>query len=149
MITEDRITTSVEETEALGATVASQAIPGVVVALHGELGSGKTTFMHGVAKQLGITGRVISPTFVIMRSYVINSREVQEVDRLYHLDLYRLSSEKEIEEVGVLDLIKDPKNLVFIEWAEKMGTLLPEKRIDISFEYVDDKKRKINIIKYG
>ncbi len=145
MITEEKITTSVEETEELGATVASQVRPGVVVAMHGELGSGKTTFMHGVAKQLGITGRVISPTFILMRSYVINSSEGQYLDRLYHLDLYRLSSEREIEEIGVLDLINDPKNLVFIEWAEKMGSLLPVKRIDVSFEYVDEKKRKITI----
>lgn len=145
MITEDRITTSVKETEAVGAFVASEAVPGVLIALHGELGSGKTTFMHGVAKHLGITGRVISPTFVIIRSYPVQSTEVPNLDRLYHMDLYRLASEKEIEEVGVLDLIKDPKNLVFIEWAEKMGSLLPKKRIDISFEYVDEKRRKIII----
>jgi len=112
-----------------------------VIALTGDLGSGKTTFMQGFAEGLGYTGRLISPTFILMRQYPIQS------GKLYHLDVYRLDKnvDEEAKDLGLMEIMSDPSNIVVIEWAEKMRTILPEDTQWISFEYVDDETRKIMI----
>src|SRR3989344_8618526 len=100
-----------------------------VICLYGELGSGKTTFVQGFARGLGITTRLLSPTFIIVRRYQAPRR----FSFLYHLDLYRLSGEKELEGLGIPEILADTSSIVLIEWAEKLGDLMPEKRIDIHF----------------
>lgn len=129
------ITKSFEETQSLGAKIAEKLQGGKFIALYGDLGSGKTTFTQGFAKGLGIKKRIISPTFVIVRSYGIRN--------LYHIDLYRVSSDKDIEGLGLWEIINNPSNIIVVEWAEKLGKLLPEKRLDIKFEYLKDTKRRI------
>lgn len=131
-----------------------------IIALHGDLGGGKTTFTQGIARGLGIKRRIISPTFVIVRQYNLRdysssgaqrSREVIKADssrqartiNFYHIDLYRVESLKDIEMLGIEEIINDPKNIVVIEWAEKIKDLLPKERIDIHFEYISDDKRKV------
>lgn len=111
----------------------------IIIALYGELGSGKTTFVQGLAKGLGIKRRIISPTFVIVRSYKLGARS------FYHIDLYRIENEREIEGLGIEEVMNDPQNIVAIEWAEKIAKLLPKKRADIYFEYLSENKRKIKI----
>ena len=101
-----------------------------VIALYGELGSGKTTFVQGLAKGLGIKQRIISPTFVVIRSY----------DNFFHIDLYRM---EKVEGLGLEEIIEDPANIVVIEWADKLGDLLPKKRWEIKFEHIDEQKRRI------
>lgn len=150
------ITNSFTETQQLGEDFAKQLRGGEVLCLYGDLGSGKTTFVQGLAKGLGVTGKIISPTFIIMRQYVIPDLiQNPELDArlhghdnglFYHIDLYRIGSEREIEELGLLELLNDPETIVVIEWPEKMENLLPKKRIDIFFEYVKDDKREIKII---
>ena len=105
--------------------------------LYGDLGCGKTTFAQGVAIGLGVTQRIISPTFIIMRSYAIES------GNFYHVDLYRTETKHDVESLGLIEIMNDPQNIVVIEWAEKITELLPEKRINIYFKYVDDEKRQI------
>lgn len=163
------ITNSAEETKALGASVVKNLQGVNVIALHGELGSGKTTFVQGLAKGLEIKKRIISPTFIIVRKYEVpqpysssesgsagesrsnNSRPALPAGRqarmihFFHIDLYRITSESELEGLGIREIIEDPNNLVAIEWAEKMGEMLPKRRIDIHFEYIDEDKRKIII----
>lgn len=123
----------------------------MVVCLYGDLGFGKTTFVQGMAKGLGIEKKILSPTFIILRSYEIKAKSQnpnitsQNLKTFYHVDLYRLNSEEEILDLGLLDILQNPENIVAIEWPEKMGSLLPEKHINIRIEYLENDRRKIII----
>jgi tRNA threonylcarbamoyladenosine biosynthesis protein TsaE len=132
------ITHSVNETYAVAEEFAQSLKGGEVICLYGDLGYGKTTFTQGLAKGLGIRSKILSPTFIIVRSY-------KHTYTVYHIDLYRLTHEQEIIDLGVLDFMQDKENIVIIEWPEKMGTLLPAKRIDIVFDYLDEYSRNITI----
>lgn len=131
------ITTSFEETQQVGESFAQKLKGGEVLALYGDLGSGKTTFVQGLAKGLGIEKQIISPTFIIMRTYAFGNK------MLYHVDLYRIESENDVEGIGLRELMNDPANIVLIEWPEKIENLLPENRIDIVFTYLEDDNREI------
>lgn len=137
------ITNSFEKTRELGFDFA-KTIKGGVVALHGDLGSGKTTFVQGLAKGLGITKDIISPTFIIMRTYELGFKiKDLRFKNFYHVDLYRIERERDVEGLGLIELMNDPENIVVIEWPDKIEHLLPENRVDIFFEYLGDDKRKI------
>lgn len=147
------VTKSAQETQKLGQKIADNlsfdklsSKKGRVIALYGELGSGKTTFIQGLAKGLEIKERILSPTFIMMRQYPITSHQSLTTN-LFHIDLYRIEDEKDIRELGLQEIWNDPKNIVAIEWAEKIKKVLPKKRIDIYFEYLEDDERKI-IINY-
>ena len=137
------ITNSFEETRKLGFDFAKKVEDVSVLALYGDLGSGKTTFIQGLAKGLGINKKIISPTFIIMRSYEVPV--IFKKSHFYHVDLYRVSSEDNVRELGLVELINDPDNLLAIEWPEKILKLLPERRLDLHFRYIDEHKRKIII----
>lgn len=138
------ITKSARETQKVGRKIAANLVKKTpsIIALTGDLGSGKTTFVQGFVKGLGVRKRIISPTFILMRTY-----KAKKKNTLYHLDLYRIESnfEKEIENLGVKDFWKEEKNILIIEWAEKIKNLLPDDTIWIKFEYLSDDKRKIII----
>ena len=137
------LTNSFSETQKLGEDFAKTLHGGEVIALYGDLGSGKTTFVQGLAKGLGIEQRIISPTFIIMRTYdVLHST----VKNFYHVDLYRIETEHDVEGLGLLELMNDPQNIVVIEWPDKLENLLPEKRIDFVFKYLGDDKREITSV---
>jgi tRNA threonylcarbamoyladenosine biosynthesis protein TsaE len=140
------ISSSAQETKSLARKLLSKLAGRNVIALYGELGSGKTTFVQGLAKNLGIEKRIISPTFIVVRSYRLEKFFFDNFNYLYHIDLYRITTKKEIDELGLLEVVKNPENLVVIEWAEKMKDLLPKKRIDVEFEYINEDKRKIVIV---
>ena len=133
------VSKSQKETQDIAMDLGKKIKRGTVLAFYGDLGSGKTTFVQAIAKELGIKRRMISPTFVIMRNYK-NSKF-----NFYHIDLYRLNSEKEIEDLGILDLLNNPKNILAIEWAEKMEKLLPKNAIKIHLKYLGDEEREIEI----
>lgn len=138
------ITKSTRETQNVGRKIAADLIrkTPTVIGLTGDLGSGKTTFVQGFVKALGIKKNIISPTFILMRTYKAKRNNV-----LYHLDLYRLESnlEREIENLGIKDIWKEEKNILVIEWAEKIKDWLPDGTIWIKFEYLSDDQRKIII----
>ncbi len=137
-------TNSFEETQQVGCDFAKKVKGGQVLALYGDLGSGKTTFMQGLAKGLGVKKNIISPTFIIMRSYKMGTRdEGRRIRNLYHLDLYRIENETQAEDLGLRELMGDPQSVVAIEWPDKIENILPEKRINIYFEYLGDDKRSI------
>jgi tRNA threonylcarbamoyladenosine biosynthesis protein TsaE len=142
------LTKSAEETKALGFALAKNLNNCDFIALYGNLGGGKTTFVQGLAAGLGIKKRLISPTFIILRSYSINRQNPDE-KMFYHLDLYRIYNEYDLKGIGIEEIIDDKKSIKVVEWAEKMKDFLPEKRMDIFFDYVDENKRQIKIIKYG
>jgi len=135
------ITESSQETKDLGQKIAADLVGGEIFALTGGLGSGKTTFVQGFSKGLGLTSRIISPTFILMRKYRASDKD------FYHIDLYRLEKEvdKEVVNLGVTDIWGKPGNIVVIEWAEKIKDLIPKSAKWIFFENLGEDKRKITI----
>ncbi len=131
------ITNNREETIKLGAKMAKTFKPGDVVALIGELGSGKTTFTKGVAKGLGVKSYryVNSPSFVIIKEY--KSRIP-----LYHFDVFRLNSPLELGSLGLEEYFYG-NGVCLVEWADKIGNLLPKEHIEIRIEIVAGNERKI------
>ena len=115
-----------------------------VISLEGDFGGGKTTFAKGFAKGLSIRQRIKSPTFVIMRRYKVKQKSLKNLS-FYHLDCYRIKSEKEVLDLGLKEIFKEPKNIVLIEWGEKIRKILPKKTIHIKFDFVDKKTRKIKM----
>lgn len=115
-----------------------------VVCCFGDLGAGKTTFIQGIGISLGITTRLLSPTFIIVRRYDIS----QEFTYLYHIDLYRFGEGDSQDTLGLSEIFSDPKSLVCIEWAEKLPKL-PKHRIECHFYSNADGSHDINIASYG
>ena len=132
------ITKSAQETAAVGERMAGTVAPNVYC-LYGDLGSGKTTFAQGFAKGLGITSRLLSPTFIIVRRYEIPNT----TGFLYHVDLYRLHTSHSLDDIGLREILTDPQSYVVIEWAEKLGRLRPQKRTDISFTLTPEGHHRI------
>src|SRR5258706_10342091 len=138
------ITKSAEETQSEGEKFAALLNPSDIVLLHGDLGAGKTTFTQGLAKGLGINKRIISPTFVIIRSH-----EISNAKYLYHVDLYRLETENDIKGSGVLEILESKDSIIAIEWPEKLGSLTPKKRWEVNLKHVKNDEREITVIKTG
>jgi tRNA threonylcarbamoyladenosine biosynthesis protein TsaE len=111
-----------------------------VVGLYGNLGSGKTTFVQAVAKILGVKEHLTSPTFVIMKTYNLKPTTFKS---LVHIDAYRLKSGEELRKLGFEELLKNPGNLILIEWADLVSDILPPDHTKLKFEFVDEKTRKI------
>jgi len=134
------VTNSAEETAEVGERLAVNIKGGKIIALTGELGAGKTTFVQGFARGLGVPERIVSPTFIIMRSYPTATHQ-----RFYHVDLYRLEEniEKEVENIGLVDLLNNAESVIIIEWAERVMKLLPKDTMHITIESLGDTQRKI------
>jgi len=113
-----------------------------VLALQGDLGAGKTAFVKSLGKELSISDNVTSPTFVIMKLFDVSNSKYK---KLIHIDAYRLDNEKELEVLGWREIIKDPKNLVAIEWPERVEGLIPSSAIRIKFEFVDEETRNVAV----
>lgn len=107
----------------------------LVLGLAGDLGGGKTTFLQGFAKGLGIKEKVLSPTFIIMR----------RTGYFYHIDCYRLQEPKELLFLGFKKIVSDPKNIVTVEWADKVKKIMPRDTVWVEFDFIDKNKRKIVI----
>lgn len=148
------LTNGFKQTQKLGLDFGKKLKPGAILALFGNLGSGKTTFVQGLAKGLGIKQKIISPTFIIVRKYNLSSlserseskglRQAQ-AKNLYHIDLYRIESSKDIAGLGLEEILNDRSNVVAIEWPEKIEKILPKSTNKIYFEYWKDDARKIEI----
>ena len=109
-----------------------------VVGLIGDLGTGKTTLLKGFAKALGTKEKILSPTFLIMRKLPLAGSRA-----FYHVDCYRIRKPKELLDLGLKEIMADDKNIVVIEWADKVMGLLPKTAIILKFSHLDIKKRKI------
>lgn len=132
-----RITRSPEETRKLAAVLAKKLHPGSVVALHGDLGSGKTCFAQGLAEALGVRAIVNSPTFTIVNEYA-------GTYPFRHVDLYRVKSANEADSLG-LENIADAAGITVIEWPEVFSALLPPSTVHVYFEFVDENRRRIRV----
>lgn len=104
-----------------------------VIALSGDLGSGKTTFAQGFARALGITEKIQSPTFVLMKIYSLSKQKY--LKHLIHIDAYRIESTKELEHLGFRELLKDKDAVILIEWADRIKKLLPKETTWIEFTH--------------
>ncbi len=146
------ITSSPRQTHEFGKMIAGQIRmmrPGkraVVLGLQGELGSGKTTFVQGFTKELGIKEKVLSPTFVILKKYEIPSTKPETISKftsLYHIDCYRLEKPKELFRLGFKEIIADPQNIIIIEWADRIKTVLPQEAAWFIFAHKQKTARSI------
>lgn len=115
-----------------------------IFALVGNLGSGKTTFLKGFARGLGIKEKILSPTFIIIKRFKIN-KKLGHFKNFYHVDCYRIKKSKEILNLGFKEIISNHQNIVAIEWAEKIKKILPKDTIWIFLKFINKNKRKITI----
>jgi tRNA threonylcarbamoyladenosine biosynthesis protein TsaE len=116
----------------------------VILLLSGDLGSGKTTFTQGLARALGISETVTSPTFIIEKIYKLENNT--DFDHLIHIDAYRLEGKSEAELLNLETLFADPRSLIAIEWPEYLGADAPKEGIFLSFEFINDKEREIDLL---
>lgn len=152
-VTSDKlfISNSTQETWKVAEDFATQLKGGEVLALSGELGSGKTTFVQGLAEALGIKERVNSPTFVIIKIYKSkkqiskskNTNKKLKSKFLCHMDMYRVKSVEDAISAGIMDYLGRTDTICVIEWAERVQELLPKKTIWVEFEHLGEDKRKI------
>lgn len=130
-----------DDTEALGARIASSLRPGDVVVLAGGLGSGKTLFTRGIATGLGVEEPVVSPSFVLVREYRTGFMPV------VHVDVYRLGSMNEFDDLDVLEMAED--GVLIIEWGGAVESALPQDHLRIEFEVDDDLSRTLRFVGEG
>ena len=114
----------------------------VIVALQGDLGAAKTAFTQAVGAELGILENMQSPTFVIEKIYEIDWNGFKH---LIHIDAYRLESSDELLRLGWGEITKEPENIIFIEWPENVASIIPADAKKISFEFIDEETREIEI----
>ncbi len=124
---------SVADSQALACRLGAHAFPGAVVALWGDMGAGKTAFVHGLCQGMGLDDRVSSPTFALVHEH-------DGPIPLYHFDLYRLADEDELASVGVEEYWYG-RGLSAIEWPQQAGSLLPEERLDVEIHMTGESDR--------
>jgi len=147
------ITKSASETKKIAEKLAKEILKkkpskeAFVIGLEGELGSGKTTFLQGFAKGLKIKEKVLSPTFIILKKFQIPHSTLHAprftFRWFYHIDCYRIKRPKELLDLGFEKIISDSRNIVAIEWADKIKKILPLDILNIKFKFIDNQKREI------
>jgi len=131
------VTRSAEETQALGEAIGATLGAGAVVACVGELGAGKTAFLQGLARGLGVASAVTSPTFVLVNVY-------RGRVPVYHLDAYRTTSLAEVQDLGLEEML-DGEGVTLIEWADRILSLLPPRAIVVRIQGLGDEPRQIEV----
>lgn len=134
METQLHTTHSESETIELGRQFAERLVSGDVVALYGDLGSGKTEFVRGICEYFHVEEIVSSPTFTIMNHYSGELPDAEEV-KIYHLDLYRINSKRELQEIGFNECAMSGNSIKLIEWADKANGSLPKRRYSVIFRF--------------
>ena len=129
-----------EDTLELAENIESEKFPGMVICLNGELGSGKTVFVKGFAKALGIQETVTSPTFSLVKEY--HEGEMP----LFHMDVYRMEDSN--ENIGLSDYLNQD-GVCIIEWPEMIEEQLPEDRLDVTIKVIDDDVRVFVFVPHG
>ncbi len=142
-MTKKLISHSEEETENLGAILAKHLAPGDILAFEGDLGAGKTCLIRGIAKELGVKNNITSSSFVLMRPLIGKYT-------IYHFDLYRLSNQEELADLGYEEFMFSD-GISLVEWAEKMGELIGKEFLLIKIEYddIEPEKRHVMLMPAG
>jgi len=147
-----KILKNLEEMEKLATEIAnkiySAPVPvnldkATVLALYGDLGSGKTTFTKSFISAFGVKQTVTSPTFVIEKIYKLPNGN-KNFKNIIHIDAYRLNSGEEMKDLGWDKISNDPKNIILIEWPEKIADILPKNIKKIEFKFIDEDKREVS-----
>lgn len=112
----------------------------VVLALSGELGAGKTTFVKKIAKHLDVSQNILSPTFSIMKVYSTQNKKFKQ---LIHIDAYRLQSARDLEILDIRSYIEERSNIIVIEWPENVKGIVPSDAIKLQFRNINEKTRNI------
>lgn len=139
------LSTSAQETKKLGENLGRRMQGGEALVLFGNLGSGKTTFVKGLARGLGCKEPIVSPTFLLAKSYPLHG--IHRGKTFHHLDLYRLRDRREVLELGLLEILHTKNNIVAIEWPAMARKILPARALAMKFEHIpkQPKKRLIHI----
>ena len=140
-MTRETITHSAEETIAFGRALASELTPPLVILLTGDLGAGKTTLVKGIAEgfEAALADEVTSPTFTLVHEY----RGPHAT--LYHIDLYRVDTQRDLETLGLDDLVA-PDSILLIEWGEKFPRFVRERNVEIVLERAGENERRIRVL---
>ena len=131
----EKISHNPEETQLIGADFSSQISQGDIIAINGIIGAGKTTFIKGILKGFGYKGNVSSPTYTLINEY-------DSSNKIIHIDCYRESTVKRWLDIGIMDYLNG-NNIVIIEWADKMKTILPSDTFKIVFKHIKINSREI------
>lgn len=123
--------------EVLKIPLSKQAL---IIALSGDLGAGKTTFVQGFLRAAGIKSKITSPTFVLIKNYKLRTTNY---NLIYHIDCYRIHKPKELISLGFKEIIKNPKNIILIEWPERIKKYLPKNIIKVKFKHGKKENERI------
>ncbi len=138
------VSKSPRETQDIAADLARKVVGTkgpVIITLKGNLGAGKTTFVQGFIRALGIKARVKSPTFLLIKHYVL----AKKGKNVYHVDCYRVMKWQELKPLDIAHILQDPRNIVLIEWPEKIKKILPKKHISVQLGHHSPSRRSISI----
>ena len=136
------ITNNLKETFELAKNFANKIVPGTIITLSGDLGTGKTAFTKGLAAGLGIKNEIKSPTFTLMNVY---QTDKSPKCQLVHFDTYRLKNEQQFIDIGGVDYLIDQNSICVVEWPDKIAGLLENKKVtNISFRHLSENSREIN-----
>jgi tRNA threonylcarbamoyladenosine biosynthesis protein TsaE len=130
-----------EQTQRLGMRLGVLLPPGSVVALHGPLGAGKTSFARGIGAGWGADQPLRSPTFTLVQTHHRSGDDAT----LYHVDLYRVESDSDVSSLGLEEILDDEAGIVLIEWPERAPRLIPSRAIHVKLAQVSDTKRQLTI----
>ena len=131
---------SIDELDLIVSDIIIPKIKSNIVCLEGRMGTGKTTFIKSVCSNLNVIGKISSPTFSLINEY-----KTKNGDLIYHFDFYRVENKEEALNLGIEEYFYSP-NLCLIEWASKIGVLIPENNHKLNLEYIDDRHRKLIFI---
>ncbi|MBN1259858.1 MAG: tRNA (adenosine(37)-N6)-threonylcarbamoyltransferase complex ATPase subunit type 1 TsaE [Anaerolineae bacterium] len=139
------ISRNADQTRRLGARLGTLLVGGDVIALEGDLGSGKTVLAQGIGRGWGANTPLISPTFVLMRRHL----RLQNNHRLYHIDFYRLEATTEIENLGLEELLGEPDIVCVVEWADRAPHIFPEEHLWVTLRWLDEFRRTLTFRAQG
>lgn len=146
------LTFSPTQTKKLGEVLAGKILKkelsqkALLIGLEGGLGAGKTAFVQGLAQGFGIKEKILSPTFILVRKFQISTYQNIDISKyrnFYHIDCYRIEKPKELLDLGFNEIVSNPKNIVCIEWADKIRGILPKNILWLKFEFRDKTQRRI------
>ncbi len=138
------VTESAEQSRALGVRIGRLLRTGDVVLLHGDLGAGKTTLTQGIAQGLGVREQIQSPTFTLVAEHAGQTAGGEPIT-LYHLDLYRLAGEDDLESFGWEHYLAPPDGVSVVEWPERAGSWLPEEYLLVRLESDGVDRRRVTV----
>lgn len=138
----DFLSRAPEQTRRVGSRLGSMLKPGDVLALHGDLGAGKTTFVQGIAQGWGATDEVSSPTFVLVNIY-----RRPDGALIHHMDAYRIQSALEAEDLDLDEMMRS--GALLVEWAERIQSALPQEHLEVQLAYVNEEQRSLAFYPHG